>query len=88
MIQVDIEGPRVPSTFDIAPDGIRHLADWVFNLCVQGETATTGGFMTTDMSNMKHWITSEDFTFESPYRKFFLCSFAYVRFSWEHYILI
>lgn len=88
MIQVEMAGPRVPSTFDIAPDGIRDLADWVFSQCVKGDKATTGGFLTTDMSHMRHWITSEDFTFKSPYRRFFLCSFAYVSFSYEYHILI
>jgi len=81
-------GPRVPSTFDIAPDEIRDLTAWVFNHCLRGPEATTGGFVTTDMSYMKQWITSEEFAFDSPYRKYCLRSFAYDRFSCKYHILI
>lgn len=87
MIQVEMAGPRVPSTFDIAPDEIRNLANLVFIQCGKGEDPT-GGFLTTDMSYMKQWITSEEFAFETPYRKYFQCSFAYFKFPCQDHILM
>lgn len=70
MIQVEMAGPRVPPTFEIAPDEIRNLAEWVFSQCVTSDEYFSGGFLTSDMYYMKDWITSENFAFEGQYRTF------------------
>ena len=90
MIQVEMAGPRTPRTFDIAPDEILTLADWVFRECVN--EATVGGFLTTDMQGLKGWVTSNEMKLEGPYRKsclfFFPPSAQFVRrlrvFTWQH----
>ena len=76
MIQVEMAGSNVPQTFDIAPDEIRSLVDIVFDQCVKGEHGVdgkVGGFVTTETTTLKEWVTSPEFDFEKPYRKYHTC---------------
>lgn len=66
MIQVDVAGPRLPRTYDIIPDEIRHLADEVLNSCVTGPFEI-GGFATTDLQVMNGWITAEETELDKPF---------------------
>ena len=67
MIQIDVAGPRLPQTFSIDPDTIRHMADEVLNECVTGPSAT-GGFATSDLQVMKNWIVAEETKLDRPFR--------------------
>lgn len=67
MIQVDLAGPRLPQTYDVIPDDIRHLADVVLNSCVNGPFQV-GGFATLDLQVMSGWITAEETKLDRPYR--------------------
>lgn len=72
MIQVEMNGQHMPRTFKIAPDEIRSLADIVFEQCVKGEHGVegkVGGFVTSETTTMKEWITSRGFDFGKPYRE-------------------
>ena len=68
MIQVDVAGPRLPRTFDIAPDDIRNMANEVLNGCVYA-TPYIGGFATSDLSVMNNWITAEETKLDRPFRR-------------------
>ena len=67
MIQVDVAGPRLPATFDIAPNSIRAMADEVLNECVKG-SSKIGGFATSDLQVMRNWITAEETRLDRPFR--------------------
>ena len=72
MIQVEMAGQHPPQTFNIAPDEIRSLADIIYNQCVlgqRGSEGTVGGFITTQTTALKEWITAPTFDFSTPYRK-------------------
>lgn len=66
MVQVDVAGPRLPLTYDIAPDYIRHLADEVLNSCIKGPFEV-GGFATSDLQVMSGWITAEETKLDRPF---------------------
>lgn len=68
MIQVDIAGPRLPSSFSIPPDQIRFIASGVMNECVTGPHEI-GGFATSDLEFMSFWITNKDTKLEEPFRE-------------------
>ena len=67
MVQVEIAGPRLPRTFDIAPDDIRIIANQVLNDCVYGPF-NIGGFATSDLQVMTNWITAEETRLDRPFR--------------------
>ena len=67
MVQVDVAGPRLPRTFDIAPDDLRNLANEVLDQCVYG-TLNVGGFATSDLQVMNNWITAEETKLDRPFR--------------------
>ena len=67
MVQIDVAGPRLPRTYDISPDEIRHLADVVLNSCVTGPF-DVGGFATSDLQVMSGWITAEETKLDRPFR--------------------
>lgn len=68
MIQVDIAGPRLPSSFSIPPDQIRFIASGVMSECVTGPHEI-GGFATSDLEFMSFWITNKETKLEEPFRK-------------------
>ena len=68
MIQIDLAGPRLPRTYDIIPDDIRHMADVVLNSCVTGPSKI-GGFATSDLQVMNGWITAEETNLDRPFRR-------------------
>ena len=67
MIQIDIAGPRLPQTFSIPPDDIRHMASGVMNECVTGPSEI-GGFATSDLEFLTFWITNPENKLEDPFR--------------------
>ena len=67
MVQIDVAGPRVPRTFDIAPDDIRNMANELLEECVYG-TLHTGGFATSNLQVMNNWITAEETKLDRPFR--------------------
>ena len=67
MVQIDLAGPRLPRTYDIIPDDIRHLADEVLNSCVTGPFEV-GGFATSDLQVLTNWITAEETVLDRPFR--------------------
>ena len=67
MVQVDVAGPRLPRTFDIAPDDIRHMASELLNECVYG-AFNIGGFATSNLQVMENWITAEETKLDRPFR--------------------
>ena len=67
MVQVDVAGPRVPRTFDMAPDDIRNMANEVLEECVYG-ALYIGGFATSDLQVMNNWITAEETKLDRPFR--------------------
>ena len=67
MIQVEVAGPRLPQTFTIAPDDIRHLANEVLEECVYG-ALYIGGFKTSDLQVMQNWITAGETRLDRPFR--------------------
>lgn len=71
MIQVDVAGPRLPRTYDIIPNEVRHMADEVLNSCVTGPFEI-GGFATTDLQVMNGWITAEETELDRPFRTSYL----------------
>lgn len=68
MIQVDIAGPRLPSSFSIPPDQIRFIASGAMSECVTGPSEI-GGFATSDLGFMSFWITNEETKLEEPFRR-------------------
>ncbi|KAL9132388.1 MAG: hypothetical protein Q9175_006438 [Cornicularia normoerica] len=66
MVQIDLAGPRLPRTYDIIPDDVRHLADVVLNSCVTGPFEV-GGFATSDLQVMSGWITAEETKLDRPF---------------------
>lgn len=68
MVQIDVAGPRLPRTYDIMPDEIRHLADVVLNSCVTGPFEI-GGFATSDLQVMAGWLTAEETKLDRPFRE-------------------
>ena len=67
MVQVDVAGPRLPRTFDIAPDDIRIMANQVLDECVYG-SLYIGGFATSDLQIMDNWLTAERTSLDLPFR--------------------
>ncbi len=67
MVQIDLAGPRLPQTYDIIPDDIRHMADEVLSSCVTGPFEV-GGFATSDLQVMTGWITAEETKLDRPFR--------------------
>ena len=67
MVQVDMAGPRLPRTFDIAPDDIRNMANEVLDECVYG-ALNIGGFATSKLEVMINWITAEETKLDRPFR--------------------
>ena len=67
MVQVDVAGPRLPRTFDIAPDDIRNMANVVLDECVYS-ALSIGGFATSDLQVMTNWITAEETKLDRPFR--------------------
>ncbi|KAL8996871.1 MAG: hypothetical protein Q9169_003723 [Polycauliona sp. 2 TL-2023] len=73
MIQLEVAGQRPPRYFRVAPDQIRAMASNVMHECAEGG-GHTGGFMTTDLSNMAGWLTSPggELNIDMPYDTSFL----------------
>lgn len=67
MVQVDVAGPRLPRTFDIAPNDIRNMANEVLDTCVYG-AFNNGGFATSNLQVMENWITAEETKLDRPFR--------------------
>ena len=67
MIQVDVAGPRLPATYNIAPNSIRAMANEVLDECVTGPDKL-GGFATSDLQVMSGWITAEETRLDQPFR--------------------
>ena len=67
MVQVDVAGPRLPRTFDIAPDDIRDMANEVLDQCVYG-SLYIGGFATSDLQIMNNWLTAPKTSLDLPFR--------------------
>lgn len=69
MIQVELAGPRLPTTFEFIPNDIIEMAQRIQGECVQGSTYF-GGFMTSDMAVLKSWIVSAESELSKPFRRF------------------
>ena len=68
MVQVDVAGPRLPATFNIAPNDIRIIANVALKECVSGPFQV-GGFATSDLQVMNNWLTAEETKLDRPFRK-------------------
>ena len=68
MIQVEVAGPRFPSTMNIVPSDIRKMADRVLLQCLTS-LSHYGGFVTTDLQPLKDWVVGPDRSLDNPYRK-------------------
>lgn len=66
MIQVEIAGPHHPQTIDLVPDDVCAMAKTVRSICVKGP-AYYGGFLISDMSVLRNWITAEETKLDDPY---------------------
>lgn len=66
MIQVEVAGPRFPTTMDIVPNDIRKMADRVLLQCLTS-LSHYGGFLTTDLQPLKDWVVGPDRTWTTPF---------------------
>ena len=82
MVQIEVAGPRLPQTFNIAPDDIRHMANVVLQECVYG-AFDIGGFTTSDLQVMTNWIKAEETKLDRPFRMSHLILHSVLSFASE-----
>lgn len=68
MIQVGLAGLCHPQTINLVPDDVCAMAKIVRGTCVKG-TAYYGGFLTSDTSVLRNWITAEETKLDDPHRE-------------------
>ena len=83
MIQIEVAGPRTPQSVELIPNQIRDMAERVLETCTQG-TDLYGGFVTSDMTAMKDWITSAETDLDGYYRKQHTASWFILRILPHH----
>ena len=69
MIQVEAAGPDLPVYINIVPDKIISMAEWIFSDCVRNPKERSGGFVTSDLTELETYVSKEGITLNGPYRE-------------------
>lgn len=59
LVQIEAAGPNLPTEIEFAPSTFRTMADWVLENCLNNKGGSPGGWYTTDLRNLRQYITKE-----------------------------
>ena len=59
-MQIEAAGPSLTTEIEISPSTFRTMADWVLENCLNKQGGSPGGWYTTDIGNLRKYITSND----------------------------